>query len=105
VAFIDDKAACIEYAKLRQADRDSTVVIQQAEIDALLKAEAGGGEWTQKKEEASSNPFKALGKLMDGRNVWENSNGSTATLKQNKLILRFETAEAKASDGKDMKGF
>lgn len=93
-AFVDDRAACMEYSKLRDPERSDTVVLQQGEIDKLLAAEAGGGSWSQEKEEASSNPFKALGKFVENTEKWKNSNGSTAELRQNKLILRVETPAA-----------
>jgi len=103
VAFLKDESCCIEYSKLREVDREGTVVIREEEIQTLLDAEAGGGEWTKKKEEATSNPFKSFSRFMENTQKWTNSNGNTAQLKQNKLILRFETPAAKPQN-RDAKG-
>jgi len=100
VAFVGGKAARIEYSKIRGEHPSGTVVIMPADIETLLDVESADGAWTEAQAKPASNPFAAFDRLVDNTRSWTHSGGWTATLKNNKTVMRFETPAAKTFEEK-----
>lgn len=85
-AFINNKTAIISYMKLaRQSTPDA--VLQNDEIQAILKAESGGYQWMKvKRGKKLTNSKKYQGNFNSSSRVWKRGDGAVAWVSGNSAM-------------------
>jgi hypothetical protein len=90
VAFAGGVTHRIEYVKL--PDNGQTKPLTEAEVQAVLAAEAGKAKWREEKPRTGYDSLNKLQTAIDGRK-WERTDHALANLKLN-LVLTLQSRDA-----------
>jgi hypothetical protein len=97
--FVQGRAAMLRYSKAHSQK------IEDDEVQAILKSETFGGEWTEKST-VSLNPIKSMANAIAHPNVWTNGIGAEAYYEMTRssfvikapIVEQYKKAKADAAE-------